>query len=304
MENIFFIFRVFVFYTLSVIFSITHADDSLASQYQCIEKNGQKIHVLTVDPSLYKIVAVKTNPVNSSLDTVSSIVAKSGAVAGINGGFFYVDENMVPHPAGPLKIEGKWLGRVSNPRAAIGWYDNNEHAIIDRIVTKSIATNDKPQIKVIPQLDKHEHALKKWQSVDYVVGGIPLLIKNNQGITDYQPEISTKSFLEKKHARTAVCVNKNQHWIFVVAEHTKETASPYVKKAVSGLTMPELSQFMHSLGCQDAINLDGGGSSVMVLNQRIMNDAGDMDELFHVYHERPVLNAILVFPRKTPGKAS
>jgi exopolysaccharide biosynthesis protein len=124
------------------------------------------------------------------------------------------------------------------------------------------------------------------------------LIKKDELVTDFSSDVTSKTFIEKKHARTAVCVKPNHNWLFVVAEHTKEKTYPFVTKINHGLTILELAHLMKTLGCQDAINLDGGGSSVMVLNQRIMNETvGDMDEILHINHERPVLNAILVLPK-------
>ena len=39
-----------------------------------------------------------------------------------------------------------------------------------------------------------------------------------------------------------------------------------------GLTLNELANFMLSLGCVNAMNLDGGGSTVMYVNGRIVNN--------------------------------
>lgn len=38
-----------------------------------------------------------------------------------------------------------------------------------------------------------------------------------------------------------------------------------------GLTLGELAGFMKSLGCTNAINLDGGGSTVMYVDGQIVN---------------------------------
>ena len=39
-----------------------------------------------------------------------------------------------------------------------------------------------------------------------------------------------------------------------------------------GLTLSELAGFMKSIGCTNAINLDGGGSTVMYVNGNIVNN--------------------------------
>jgi hypothetical protein len=45
-------------------------------------------------------------------------------------------------------------------------------------------------------------------------------------------------------------------------------------------------------GCVEAINLDGGGSTTMVISNRVVNNPSDATG------ERPVSDALLVFPRK------
>jgi exopolysaccharide biosynthesis protein len=48
---------------------------------------------------------------------------------------------------------------------------------------------------------------------------------------------------------------------------------------------------MLELGCREAMNLDGGGSTTMVINNKIANSPSDQAG------ERPVSDALLVFPR-------
>ena len=38
------------------------------------------------------------------------------------------------------------------------------------------------------------------------------------------------------------------------------------------MTLMELGKFMHSTGCINAINLDGGGSTVMYIDGKIVNN--------------------------------
>jgi len=38
-----------------------------------------------------------------------------------------------------------------------------------------------------------------------------------------------------------------------------------------GLTLSELAQIMKNLGCINAMNLDGGGSTVMFVNGKVVN---------------------------------
>ncbi|MBN9289178.1 MAG: hypothetical protein BGO43_10070 [Gammaproteobacteria bacterium 39-13] len=264
--------------------------------YQFIEKNGHQIHILEIDPHEYKIVSVQADP---KRETVSAMVKKHAAIAGINGGFFHIDDNGQGKPAGALKIDGRWVGFPLLPRGAIGWDKQGEKPLVDRILTKTERTRKSTTTQVIPQVDKTRAAQKKWQAFPYIVGGIPLLMKNGKEVGNYQIEKTTKSFLNDRHARTAVCIKPNHHWLFLVASHTKEKDRAFTNKIMEGLTIRELTQVLQELGCKDAINLDGGGSSTLVMNEKTINpDAGDMDEIAHFYHERPVLDAILIFLRQ------
>ena len=38
-----------------------------------------------------------------------------------------------------------------------------------------------------------------------------------------------------------------------------------------GMTLRELAGFMQSIGCVNAMNLDGGGSTVMYVNGKVVN---------------------------------
>lgn len=62
------------------------------------------------------------------------------------------------------------------------------------------------------------------------------------------------------------------------------------KKSV-GMTIPELTNLMLEFGCEDALNLDGGGSTTMVIRHKIVNSVSDATGT------RAVSDALLVLPR-------
>jgi exopolysaccharide biosynthesis protein len=65
-----------------------------------------------------------------------------------------------------------------------------------------------------------------------------------------------------------------------------------------GLTLPELATLMLELGCSSALNLDGGGSSTLWIDGKVVNHAvGDEDEGMGQSVLRPVSDAI-VFKKK------
>jgi len=64
--------------------------------------------------------------------------------------------------------------------------------------------------------------------------------------------------------RTAIGIIDELHYVLVVSDGRT--------KASEGLTLYELAEFMQSLGTKVAYNLDGGGSSTMVFNGKIINN--------------------------------
>lgn len=64
--------------------------------------------------------------------------------------------------------------------------------------------------------------------------------------------------------RTAIGYISDNHYVLVVADgRTSES---------EGLTLLELAEFMESLGCTQAYNLDGGGSSTMYYDGKVVNN--------------------------------
>lgn len=124
-----------------------------------------------------------------------------------------------------------------------------------------------------------------WTQLDYIVGGCPLLLTHQRKIWDFEFEqITVPSFITKTHARTAIGFLPNGHWVFVVVEQLDEDD-------LDGMSLPDLASYMDLLGCTDALNLDGGSSSTLVLDHEIKNS---------IKGDKKVSDAILIIPRKQP----
>ncbi|HCI83969.1 MAG TPA: hypothetical protein DHV79_05095, partial [Lachnospiraceae bacterium] len=64
--------------------------------------------------------------------------------------------------------------------------------------------------------------------------------------------------------RTAIGQIDDNHYVFVVSDGRTDESK--------GLSLYELAEFMESLGCRTAYNLDGGGSSTMYFNGSVINN--------------------------------
>ena len=180
-------------------------------------------------------------------------------------------------------------GKIAIPKGgyvfAIGPYAKYPHHLIDIGNVASV------NIEIIPHFAKKEHYLA-WQMVDNILGGSPILVYQGNIVQDYSMERLRAPFISNRYARTAVGILKNGHWILAVVEKSVLTGSP-------GMTIAELATFMKELKCEYALNLDGGGSSTLYINQAIINHPGgsnEADDIWSSIKLRPVSDALLILP--------
>ena len=123
-----------------------------------------------------------------------------------------------------------------------------------------------------------------WDRFTEVLGGAPILLAEGKR-PDLGREGVQASFVEERHPRTAVCIKANGRWLLVVVDGRQPKLS-------QGMNLQELANLLSQENCYDALNLDGGGSSTLVIQNEIKNSPSD----FGV--ERSVSDALLVFPRQ------
>ncbi len=124
----------------------------------------------------------------------------------------------------------------------------------------------------------------KWQRAYSILGAGPQLIKGGKiAITDKQEKM-TAGFATDRHPRTAIAKLDSSKLLLVTVDGRQPGVS-------TGMTLEMLANLLLELGAVEAMNLDGGGSTTMVIHNRIVNKPSDQTG------ERPVSDAILVFPR-------
>ncbi len=101
-----------------------------------------------------------------------------------------------------------------------------------------------------------------FKNSEHIIGGGPYLIKNGEMYVDM---IEQKfGAINGKNPRTAIGYTENNELIIVTVDGREE--------ASVGMTLWEISRLMKELGCIYAMNLDGGGSSVIYVNGKIENN--------------------------------
>lgn len=244
------------------------------------------IHVLIVNPKEHAILPVRATGESIKRETVTTLANRYGAVAAINGGFWKLNGN----PAGILKISHHWHGTPVKPRGAVGWANNGKTVIIDRVLTNYDLNNcpDESLIEVFPVSDPPNTTSEQWKEMEHIVGGAPVLISMGNVIEDHSSEQTIESFLTKRHSRTAIGIKSSGDWVFVVVNGR-------FYGLLGGMTIKELADFMLELGCIEALNLDGGGSSILVVDGVVINEpCGNLKE--NNKQVEAVSDAILIFP--------
>jgi exopolysaccharide biosynthesis protein len=123
-----------------------------------------------------------------------------------------------------------------------------------------------------------------WKQATNIIGGGPQLIKNGRGEITNTAEKILPSFVSDLHPRTAIAKLKSGQILLVTVDGRQPGES-------IGMSLTMLADLLLEFGAVDAINLDGGGSTAMVIKNRLVNKPSDATG------ERPVSDAILVYPR-------
>jgi exopolysaccharide biosynthesis protein len=95
------------------------------------------------------------------------------------------------------------------------------------------------------------------------IGAGPVLIKDGKGINSFTEELfDDESGVQPEinAPRTSIGITKNGYMIFFVCEGRNMTPG------VAGFTLAEETKILLNVGCVEALNLDGGGSSCMLIN--------------------------------------
>jgi large repetitive protein len=117
------------------------------------------------------------------------------------------------------------------------------------------------------------------------ISGGPVLVRNGKrqrvNVPDSQ-SYQVTSMLER-HPRAAV--GWNGRYLFLVEVDGRQ------KGLSAGMTLDELAKFLAKLGCQEAMNFDGGGSATLWYNGQVRNSPCDREE-------REIANCLVIVEKK------
>ncbi len=193
----------------------------------------------------------------------------------INGGFFISNNKPMRH-VGLLKTEGilnepashtviKDSTRYFTNRGAFGvksdgnvnisWCSTNNDSIFEW-------ENPFPNKPGVPYNNLNYLNSKYWDVHEALHAG-PVLIKDSEIRVSIEEEVFFNSPVASIQPRSAVGYTKDDYLILIVIDGRQINSR--------GVYLEELAIIMKNLGCIDALNLDGGGSSVLLIKEELMN---------------------------------
>lgn len=231
-------------------------------QMDSLFDSKQSISLLALPYESFYKFNIEVGYSQSELIKTSLFGKNKNAIAAINGSFFDMDKGgSVTY----LEINDLVISQTRNPSLKWGVSDSRSNGAI-------VVTNNS-EITIENANSDQFYEQSKQESMVLVSG--PLLLLDSEIM-----ELPSNEFTNKRHPRTILCLSE-ESIIFITIDGRQQDAE--------GMSLAEVQTFLLNRGCIDAINLDGGGSTTMWINEKgIVNSPSDQSG------ERPVANAIVV----------
>lgn len=225
------------------------------------------------DPGIATRVVVSGD--SDRKESISSFAEHLNAAVVVNGGYFLMGENPARH-VGLLFIDGEMIEaatpsllrentRYYAARAALGLTRDGEIDVAwVSSRNDSLFEWDFPPVNSegVPDSPLDFGSAKWWDVRDAIAAG-PSLISNGRINITVEEEVFFGTSIPRIHPRTAAGYTKNGSLILLIVDG-RQTQS-------RGVDLMELASLMWDLGCVEALNLDGGGSSTLVVNGILLN---------------------------------
>jgi hypothetical protein len=326
------------------------------------------INALRVDMSKARLDVIRARDAAIGLETVTSIAARTGAIAAVNGGYFRTSGDFLGDSTGTLQIDGIVWSDPDRGRASVGIVRerNGAHLIFGHVAWEAAITagrqkraidgvnrargtdelvvftpefgpatitddsgaeivvrsgrvaeiRDNAGASPIPRdgfvvsgrgsartwMLQHLRAGTRvrtqmgfrpvdrgrgnpWSGAEDILGAGPRLVTNGRvDVTDVREKM-IPTFATDLHPRTAIAALRDGRALLLTADGRRPPERV-------GLALDDLARLLIELGARDAINLDGGGSTAMVIRDKLVNFPTDATG------ERPVSDAIVIRARR------
>lgn len=224
------------------------------------------------------IADLELTPVLSSTPTNAKNWATNlGAIAVMNGGYFggstsysaVVNNTVEAKNVASLNRSGLdypvtrgFFGFNSDGTMAVNWiyHFGNTKADIYNYPTPT------PNIDGIPAPTPTQVGGNQWSNLAKGMGAGPVLIKNGTIVNTYTEEVFWGSGVSNTglDPRSSIGYTNNKHVILLVADGRQAGVS-------AGASLPQMATILYNLGCIEALNCDGGGSTQLATPNTFIN---------------------------------
>ena len=225
-------------------------------------------------------------------ETLTQFSKNKKARVVVNGGYFLIDKTPTEH-VGLLYVNNRTVApatrsvlrnnkRYFTARGALGFLDDGGIDIAWVTSRNDSLFNFSEPVKNQPEepVDSFDFSKAETWEVDDAIHAGPVLMHDGKIRVTSNEEVFFGSTIPDIHPRTAAGYRTSGELVLLVVDGRQVDSR--------GVDLQELAILMRDLGCVEAINLDGGGSSGMVVDGKLLNrPAGTTSQ-------REVMSAIAV----------
>jgi len=150
-------------------------------------------------------------------------------------------------------------GNMQIPENGFVLSANNKYAYY---LERNLSTGD--TVRILLRLNPNSPDIRS------LTGGWPLLVKDGENAISFNPDIEgvIPRFSKNRHPRTGVGFSKDSTTVYFITVDGRQSHS-------RGMTLLEFADIMIVEGIYQGLNLDGGGSTAMIVNNKLVNNPSD-----------------------------
>jgi len=233
-----------------------------AIYYTLDTPNGSKAHLVVIDlkQGKWSLKPAINDPTAATSDTAGRFKAS----AAVNGGYFNLSDGL---STSYVVIDGK---EVANPRINKALIENPKlQPYLEHIFNRSeirilVNENGSQTVRIVPHNDPVPQGMRLLHSLQAGPQLLPTIGDREEAFVRTDPDGKEADSIgaRRQAARTAFGITDEGYAMMLCVTPNNQDGE------IHGVTLVELADLLKSLGCSQAINLDGGASTTMFVRER------------------------------------
>ena len=262
--------------------NLSQAESNSDISYDVYQKSQYIIHTVTIPQDQYSVVPA----VEADLTYLTDFATKHNAIAAINGGYFDPkNQKTTSYIIQQEKI-------VADPRTNERLIDNPDLKLyLGKILNRAEFRRYLCGTTVEYDIVRHTAPIPPNCKLQDALGGGPSLLPRDtsvaEGFTAYKDGELIRDAIgsNSPNARSAIAITQDGDIILVMVAQKPNTP------VRSGISLPELTNFLSTLNVTKAMNLDGGSSAALYYQDNVIY--GRLDKEGNII-KRPIKSVLLV----------